>query len=157
MSGILGEGAVFIEGHLVSQKVSQVVQAIKEYEPEIDVDFIPVQARTNVADPAFRIVHRPVGQPEFILFFVKDESEFDERVLRRIIMNDQRNGEHTLSEFEAHEEAVKRIEHEKFLDKMEEMHDIASHVLNTHKNTYVVNKDLVIKEGIPFNAKNLKD
>ena len=153
--GINNAGYEFREGHLVSQEVARVVEAIKEYEPEIDVEWLPQSARTD-GQAAFRIVHRPVGQPEFVLFHVKDESQFDMRVLQRIIANDQRNGKHTLSDFEAWEEAQRLVEHQKFLDEMEQRADIAKHLLNTHLNTYKVDDNLIVKEGIPFNVAKRK-
>jgi hypothetical protein len=76
-------------------------------------------------------------------------------VLKDLIAGDQRNGKIKYSEIEAAEEAAKRVAFQKWQDQRDEAIDIMHHVFNSRKNTYVVNKDLVIKDGIPFNAKGL--
>lgn len=152
------DGYTITEGQLVSDRVQRIVMAIMDYSPELRVDWIPDRQAQAENRPQFKIVHAPPSGEEFILFFVKNEEEFDERVLLRIIQNDQgATGQQTLSEFEAAEATKKLIEKQVYLDAMEEAEDIAAHILKTHKNTYVVNKDLVIKDGIPFNAAKLKD
>lgn len=144
-------GHEIINGEFVNQKVSQVVQAIKEYDPEIEVQFIPERARTN-GQAAYRIIHHPLGAEPYIMFHVRRDEDMDFRILQRIIVNDQRHGTVTLSEYEAWEAAQKAVAHQAWLDHLEESNDIAAHVLKTHKNTYKVNDDLVIKEGTPHNT-----
>lgn len=145
-----------IEGQLVSDKIERVVLAIKEYEPRIDVQWIPDRGRSPET-PAFKIVYRDDDGDEFILFYVKTEEEFDARVLQRIIVNDQRNGKVTLSEYEAWEQAQQAIARQQYLDELEATADVVAHVLKTKKNDYRVSKDLRIKEGIPFNVAHRKD
>lgn len=145
---------ILVGDNFVSADIERHVQAIKDYEPEIDVRWVPPAAREpGVA--AFKIVHCPPDGQEFTLFHVNTEEEFDARVLQRIIANDQRNGKASLSEYEAWEAAQQLIAKRKYLDDMEEARDIARHVIGTKLNTYRVNKDIVIKDGIPFNAKNI--
>lgn len=142
----------FVDGRLISVKIQRVVDAIRDYEPELDVKWIPPEARTNrQLDPAFCVVHNPVGRPSYIMFYVREE-DFDERVLYRIIYNDQRNGKQNYDEFSAWEETQKRLQHQEYLDKLEEAQDIMEHALKTKLNTYRINPDLVIQDGIPFNV-----
>jgi hypothetical protein len=152
---------IVVGDHFVSEKIERIVLAIKDYEPNLEVKWLPPEARrdrqTDTILPAFEIVyHAPDGQSQ-TLFYVKDETEFDERVLHRIIVNDQRNGKVNWSEFTAWEETQKRIGKQAYLDMMEEAEDLAEHILRTHLNTYKVTPNLIIKEGIPFNAAHLKD
>lgn len=157
-----GSEHILVGDHFVNARVERIVQAIKDYEPMIDVDYLPVGARETaekggkiVILPAFKIVYRPIGQPEFVLFHVKDEESFDERVLMRIIQNDNRNGQQTWNEFQALEKAQQMVAKVAQQDAMEEMHEMARAIIRTPLNTYRVNKDLIIKDGIPFNAKGL--
>ena len=136
---------VFIDGTLVSQKVSQIVQAITEYEPELEVKWIPDQAR-EPGQAAFAIIHNPVGSASYVMFYVQDETTFDERVLYRIIVNDQRNGKKSLSEFEAWETSQKLVEGQKYRDKMEEAHDIARFVLRSPLHKIKLDDGLVIND-----------
>jgi len=134
-----------IDGQFVNTKVSQVVQAIKEYEPEIEVQFIPVGARTE-GQAAYRLVHHPKNREPYVMFTVRRDEDFDERILQKIIMNDQRHGQVTLSEIEAFEAAKMGVERQAYLDKLEEAHDIAYHVMKSPLNVYKVDKDTTIRD-----------
>lgn len=151
----LMHGHVVIDGQFVSQKISRIVEAIRDYSPELEVKWVPPLDRSP-DQAAFAIIHNPPGGNSYVIFHVKTEDEFDERVLQRIIHNDGRSGHASRSEFEAWEQAQMLLKKQEYLDRMEEAQDIAKHVFQSHKNTYVVDKDLVIKEGIPFNAKRVK-
>lgn len=135
------------DGQFVSQRVAQIIQAIHEYCPEIQVQWIPQNQRgsdPNVA--AFRVMHFPPGGSPYTIFHVKSEAEFDASILKRIIAGDQRHGRHTISEFEAAEAAAKAVARQRFLDQIEEANEIAASVLASNKSTYKVNKDLVVKD-----------
>ena len=151
----LGNSHVVIDGQFVSQRVSRIVEAIKDYEPNIDVQWVPPTARAE-GQPAFKIVYTSPLAIE-TLFHVQTEDEFDERVLLRIIANDQRRGPVKLTELELFDQAQRLLAQQDWLDKMEEANDVAYHVLKTHLNTYKVSDELTIKDGIPFNANLLKD
>lgn len=151
---------IAVDGQFVNAEVERVVLAIKEYEPLIDVEWLPMGARINANGdplPAFKLIYRDPNGPDFTLFHVKDESEFNIRVLHRIIANDQRNGAVQFSELEAFEKAQQLIKDQEFQDWLEEQQDIVEHIAKSHLNTYKVNDSLTIKEGIPFNANKLKD
>jgi hypothetical protein len=135
-----------IDGSLVSAKISRVVEAIRDYDPSIDVEWVPHGAR-GPRDAAFRLVHRPMGGKPYIMFYVQTEEEFDERVLKRIYANDQaKGGGTTLSEFEAHSKAQRELERRKNEDSVAEANDIAWHVFKSKLNTYRVSKGHVVKE-----------
>lgn len=155
MTAHLSNAYVMQDGYLVSGKVSQVVEALRAYDPDLDVEWVPPAAR-RPGQAAFAVVYKGYGTP-YILFYVQTEEEFDERVLHRVIVNDQRNGEHTWNDFTAAEETRKLIQQQEWLDAMEQANDIAAHILKSPKNSYRVNKDLLIKAGIPGNAAHLKD
>lgn len=145
---------VAVEGHFLSQHAQRFGLALREYDPTLEVQWIPPETHTWEGQPEFRVVcHSPTGL--YILFYLKDESELNAMALQRVIVNDQRNGQVQYSEYEAYEIANARIKHQEFLDAMEEMNDVAKHVLRSRKHTYKVNDDLVIKAGIPFNAASL--
>lgn len=142
---------VAVENHFIPQHVQQVVEAIRAYSPELDVEWVPpTQRGPGVA--GFRIIHRPVGGESYAIFTVKDESEFDARVLKRIIAGDQRNGRQTISEFEAAEEAAKRVAHQVWMDELEEKSEMAHALMRTDKSVYKFNDDLIFKEGVPGNV-----
>lgn len=134
-----------VDGSLISARISRVVEAIRDYDPSLDVQWIPPSARDS-GDHAFRIIHTKPDGMQYVAFTVATEDEFDERVLKRIMVNDQRNGQIKLSEFEAHLKAQEDIKRRRYEDAWAEANDIAYHVFRTHKNTYKVNDHLTIKE-----------
>lgn len=151
------DGYTIMDGQLISDRVQRIVMAIHDYEPNIRVDWIPDRQAKAQNVNQFQIVYAPVGEPEFILFFVKDENEFDERVLQRIIVNDQRNGEVTWDEYSAAEATKKLIEKQVYLDMLEEAHEMAAAVLRSSKDTYKINDQLIFKQGLPFSAHRIKN
>lgn len=143
---------IIIDGRLVSERVSRVVEAIHEYSNgEIEVQYLPEGAR-NSEQAAFILYHNAPNGDRYAIFSVQTEAEFDERVLQKLIAGDQRRGKVGLSDYEAWEAAQQLVAKQKELDALEEMHDIVAHIIATKKNTYKVNDNLIIKEGIPFNA-----
>lgn len=133
------------DGTFVSERVANVVAAIKEYDVNIDVQYIPVRARTD-GTPAYRLIHNNPGGEPYVMFHVKDESEFDARVLKKVIMNDQAKSKTPLSEYDAWEETQRRIFREQFRERIEEANDIAFHVMRSRLNTYRVDKNTVIRD-----------
>ncbi len=144
---------IVVDGHFVSEKVSRIVAAIKEYCPELEVQYIPVGSRRQ-EQAAFRIIHNPVGQEPYTIFHVKDEGEFDARVLKKLIAGDQRGGELKYSDVEAADRAAALVAKQIWEDERDEAIDKMWHMFNTPLNTYKIDKDTIMKEGIPFNAKD---
>lgn len=149
----LDNAHLMIDGQVVSAKISRIVEAIHDYEPALEVKWIPEHKRKE-GDAAFAIIYNPPGADPYILFYVPKEEDFDERVLRKIIINDQRNGKTSISDLEAWEESQRLLKKQEYLDQLEEAHDIAAHILKSPLNTYKVNDNLVVKDGIPGNAAN---
>jgi hypothetical protein len=138
-------GATVVDGHFVSQRVSQIIHAIQEYSPELSVEWVPPGARTS-DQAAFKIIHTPFGGKPYAIFHVKTEDQFDATVLKRIIAGDQRNSKLAFSEVEAAEQAAKLIAEQRVQDEMEEAHELAASILNSNKSTYKVNDNLVISD-----------
>lgn len=143
--------AVMVDGGMVSAEAKRVIMAIREYEPTLDVRWIPPAARKE-GDAAYAIIHDAPGNSPYIMFYVKNDEDMNMSVLSKIIYNDQRNGEDQWSDETALAEANKRMDHQIFLDHVEEMNDIAQHVLRSPLNDYKVNEDLRIKSGVPYNV-----
>lgn len=140
------------DGQFVSQRVAQVVQAIKEYAPEIEVQWIP-QAQRPKDTAAFRLLHHPQGGEPYVIFHVKTEEEFDARVLKRLMLGDQRNGALNIGEIEATEAAAAAVAKQRWLDEMQEANEMAAAVLRSGKETYKINDDLIIHQSKPRTRK----
>lgn len=126
-----------VDGQFVNNKVARIVEAIRHYSDELEVKWIPPGAREEGV-AAFKIIHNPPGGKSYTLFHVKNDEDFDERVLAKIIANDQRTRPVQLSELEAWEEAQRRVKHQEFLDALEEANDKAAFALRTPLHTFTM-------------------
>ena len=123
------------DGSFISEKVSRVVEVVREYNPNIDVRWIRPSDRDN-NEPAFAIVDATPGHLEYVIFYVQDESEFDGRILERLYQNDAAKHGNLLSELDARNAAVKAIQDNLHKERLEESKDLAYHILKSPKHTY---------------------
>jgi hypothetical protein len=130
----------------------QVVTAIREYSPELDVEWVPpVNRKPGVA--AFKIIHKPLDGDPYTIFHVKTEEEFDTRVLMRLIAGDQRFGDkQTYSMLEAAEKAAKLVGFQRYMDEMEEASEKAYALMKTNKTTYKFDDDHIFRDDTPGNV-----
>jgi hypothetical protein len=147
------DGMVIVEGQFTSARVQRIVAAIKDYEPRLEVEWIPPSARRE-GQAAYRIVYNQDGLPPYILFHVTKDEDFDERVLYKIIANDQRtpNGKAKYSDLVAWEKTQELVGKQEYLDQMEEAKDMVKVFLRSKLNTFDFGNGVVLKEGIPGNA-----
>lgn len=139
---LAGDTHVFIDGSLVSNRVSNIVEAIRDYSPELQVRWIPPAERSE-GQAAYQIVHHPPGMEPYCMLTVRRDEDFTEEVLTKIIQGDQRNGKTSMSQWEASIEAAKHVKRQEWLDKLDELGDIAAHVLKSPLNKYSVKEDIL--------------
>lgn len=123
------------DGSFISEKVSRIVELVREYDHNIDVRWIPPNRRA-VDDPAFALVTRQMDGKEYVIFYVQDESQFDERVLQRLYQNDAEKQGNILDAAEAHNAAVRAYQQKVHKEQLEEAKDLAYHILKSNKHTY---------------------
>lgn len=126
-----------IEGQFVNNKIANIATALYEYEPALSVEHYPENEKRDDL-PSYGVVYEHAEHGRYILFYVMKEEDMDERVIARVIANDQRKNQATLSDLDAWEEAQRRLKHQEFMDKMEEAADILKFGLKTHLNTYTI-------------------
>lgn len=131
---------VVVDGHFISQRISQLVRALQDYCPEIEVLWVPPAERMK-GEAAFKIMHKPGNREPYCITTVKTEDDFDERLLKKIIAGDQRSGEVRYTDFEAWETAQKLAEKQVWEDSLEEAHDLAAALIRTDKSNYVIDKN----------------
>jgi hypothetical protein len=144
MTNMAGDRVVFIDGKFVSERISQVVQAINEYDDRIEVQYVPESERADWQD-AFRLIYNSPNGPQ-PMFNVKTEQEFDTRVLAKIIANDQQNNPLSNKDLDAYDEAQRRIMDQAWQDKMEEAHDKARFILRTPLHTINMGGGHIIRD-----------
>lgn len=124
------------DGTWVSSKVARTVEAIQEYDPMLEVRWLPRDERFEGCD-IFQIVDKRINK---VAFTVKSEAEMDERVLARIFKADvskARNGPLTiLEEIDMENAARKVMEAKKRYDDDMEKQDVAARILASPLNAY---------------------
>lgn len=123
------------DGSFISAKISRLVEVIRDYDHNVDVRWIRPQDR-GAEEPAFALVTRDIKGREYVIFYVQDESEFDGRVLERLIRMDQAKKGNVLSEMDARNAAVKAIVEKQKQEAEEEAKDLAYHILRSKKHSY---------------------
>lgn len=123
------------DGRWVSERIARIVEAISDYDPAIEVQWIPPDKR-GANDPAFRIVENTPDGTQFVMFYVSTEDAFDEGVLARIWSTDVTRNPLSLEALDAHNKAVKAVQMKERLEEMEEAHDLAAHIWRSPKSRY---------------------
>lgn len=124
---------IAVGGHFVSEKHVRVAEIIKDYDPNLDIEFIP-EGQRAAGDKPFRIVHTdPRHGNRYVVCYTDD---LDGPLLERIYQMDAAKHGNILSEIDAHNRAVKAIVQKEYEDKMAEAHDIAQHILRSPKSRY---------------------
>lgn len=117
-------------GYMISERHARISEIIKDYDPTLELAWIPPDKR-EPGDQPFAVIHRPNNAPAYVVCYSDDP---DERLLARVFNND--NGKRdVLSEMEAHNAALRAMEMKAQMEKMEEANDLAASILRG-KNYY---------------------
>lgn len=123
------------DGSFVSERVSRLIEIIRDYDRNIDVRWIPHGQRA-ADDPAFALVTRDTGGREYVIFYVQDESAFDGGVLERLYQMDAAKHGNILTKIETENMAVKAIQEKLYKERLEEANDLAYSIMKSSKNYY---------------------
>lgn len=121
------------DGHWISERVSRIVELIREYDSRLDVRWIPPENR-EPGDAALAVIENTPTGP-MVAFYVQDEKEFDERILARIYEGDNKHG-NVLDKIEAHNAALRAYQEKQYQDQLEDAGDLAMHILRSPKTRY---------------------
>lgn len=124
------------DGTWINSNVARTIEAIQEYDPMLEVKWLPRDKRIDGAD-VFQIVDKRINQ---VAFTVKSEAEMDERVLARIFKADvtkARGGPLSiLEEIDQENAARKVLQAKKRYDEEMERQDLATSILKSPKHAY---------------------
>lgn len=135
------------DGHIVTAKTMRVIEIIRDYDPHLDVEWVPPERRLP-GDNAIRVVDsRGKGLARVIMSF-RDEGEFTARdgadVLERLFLADHAKGD-PLARMQAANAAAEVLEQKRLLERLEETKDIGVHALRSPLHRYTA-KDPVTGE-----------
>jgi hypothetical protein len=124
------------DGTWVNSRVARVIEAIQDYDPELEVRWLPRNERFIGCD-VFQIVDKRINR---VAFSVKDEASMDESVLAKIFKADvakAKNGPLTILEELDQENAARKIMIAKRqMDEEEDRQDKVSSILRSPLNAY---------------------
>jgi hypothetical protein len=126
--------AVHDDGSFISARVSRIVELIREYDPNLEVKWIPEKMR-RPDEPAFMITERLRDGREVVAFYVQSEADFNEAVLARIYEGD--NSKHDVQKrVDAQNAAVNRIREAKQAEEVAQYADLMRSMITTKKHYY---------------------
>ena len=123
------------DGTFISEKQRRVNEIIQDYNPELQLQWIP-PGRRNEKDEPFRVVHFPKnGHP----YLVCTGMEADERLLATIFQSDQKNVKGNLLTWLDNYNRAKEIYNAKINhDNLQEAHEISQAVIRSNKSSYKI-------------------
>ena len=125
-------------GYALSQEHQRIAEIIKDYEPTLELAWIPPDKRGDLEDFAypFAIIHRPPNLRPYIVRKLQ-EHEVDHRLLAWLWSSDRaRNGLDLGEQLQNEATARQILQLKERADEMAEKHDIAASILGSPLNTY---------------------
>ena len=141
------------DGQWRSQKMLQLAEILEDYNPYLELRWIPPQHRVggNRVAP-YVIVHSQPGMKEYAVMFVQ-EYDIPEHILAKVFQADM-NRHDVLTELETKERAEKAFRMREWLDGQEQRTDFTKMLLSP-KN-YLIMRDLEHDELVKFDAERKK-
>lgn len=115
----------------LSVKHERIAEIIRDLDPNLELCYIPQEARSVFDKHPFGVRHKQGGY----MVFTCAENEVDERLIARLIQGDTRRG-NVLGELEAQEAALRLVQFKERMEQQEEVRDFAQSVLKSPKNWY---------------------
>lgn len=122
-----------VNGQFVSQKQVRINEILQDYDPSLQLQWIPPDKRSE-KDLAFRVVCMPPGRAPYAVCFAE---EADERLLANVFHADQqRNGRSGLTWLENYERALELTKAKEAFEQRQEDHEIAQALLRNDKSHF---------------------
>lgn len=130
------------DGQFISEKQRRISEIIHDYDPNLELQWIPVGQR-SAQDYAFRVVDNTPGRPAYVVTLAH---ECDERLLSKVIHSDNHNG-NVLNILDQHNAAVELYEAKKNKEERMDMHEFMHAALRSRKINWM-------HKGFNFGAHN---
>lgn len=123
-----------VDGHFVSQKQIRINEVLQDYDPNLQLQWIPPDKRSE-RDLAFRVVHFSPGKAPYAICFAE---EADERLLARVFEADQQRGPNRLSFIENYNNALELVRAKEDMESRQELHEMAAAIIRNNKSHYTI-------------------
>jgi len=121
-----------VDGHFVSQKQVRINEILRDYDPSLQLQWIPPNSRSHT-DLAFRVVCFPNGRSPYL---VCTAEEADERLLAKVFEADQANNPNKLNYIENYNKALELTRAKEAFEQRQEDHELAASILRSNKSSY---------------------
>ena len=111
----------------LSVKHMRIAEIIRDYNPELELAFIPKNARSAFDAEPFAVIHNMPNGNRYVVMTCKEE-EVDERLLAKVFMADHKNGD-VLKRLEAEEAARRAMLLKQQMDEEEDRQDFVKSVI----------------------------
>lgn len=133
---MITRGAVLLDNAgTLSETHERVAFLLKEYNPELELQYIPEQDRSAFDAKPFRVVHNSPTKGVYIIGHFKAD-EVNHNLIAHIFKHDLGKNRNVLTELEAEEHARELMLMREALDRAEEKEDFAKHLIKSPLHTY---------------------
>lgn len=130
------------DGHFVSEKVAHISEIVRDFNPNLQLVWIPPENRTEGDTvPPFAIMDKTPGTEPYIVFTIK-EDELDERVLAKLFRGDLTKHD-VLAEIEAGEKAREVMDLKRRMELAEERQDFIKSVVSSGIHSFKHNGRII--------------
>lgn len=120
-------GVPLEDGSMVTAQCARMAEMVRDYDPALEVEWIPREHRLDGDDPIRIVDTRQHGLARMVMSFAS-EQDFAEHALERLFLAD--SGRHdVLGEMEARNAAARADELKRYMDQKEEGLDLMKHAL----------------------------
>lgn len=111
-------------GIALSADHARIAEIINDYDPSLELAWVPPENREVNEEFPFAVIHHPVGNPPYVVMRLR-ESEVDHRVLARLWANDSKFNS-VLDNIERDEAARRAVDLKRKLEEQEERKEMAA-------------------------------
>ena len=131
------QGAYILDnasGHALSAQHTRIAEIIQDYNPELELAWIPPNDRTSFDQKPFAIIHNmPNGSRYVVGTF--SEAEMDHRIITYLFNHDARNRD-ILSDIDRENAAKELLAYKERMDEQQEREEMARAMIRTNKSTW---------------------
>lgn len=132
------------DGHWINENHARIAELINEYDPTLDLVWIPPEHRVKNSNEApYAVRHTPSDKNKapYIIFFI-NEDELDQRVLARLYRGDL-NKNDVGGMIEAEEKAYWNLKNKILKERAEERQDIIATIVGSNKHSFKHNGKII--------------
>lgn len=130
------------DGHWINENHARIAELINEYDPTMELLWIPPEYRVKNSNEApYAVRHNPPDKEPYIMFYIK-EDELDHRVLARIYRGDTTKND-VQAMIESSDKAWNNLRTKIALEKAAERQDFIKTVVGSNKHQFKHNGKII--------------